>query len=297
MGALKNEVSQLRRLVADLRGELGEILTRQNDLERSSGERLDHHREDLNWQREECILLRQGLQELEDTNAQMVHEMASMSRRLCRCHEGRGPPISAVGSPTPPPYPASPSEEFRTPPLEFMPIADLPSSPPSPTALPIPPPVSQSPISFPEQESTLPACCSNLSTTEGPLVPIEVESVEAEGSREVEESILSQVEEEAVPQLWRNNQSRAAGRRVVRASNLVRPHPYAHAKRVGSLLDRRTGLLRQLGGPESSSECSSPKEDCVLPHRAPNQWDTGSSGVRVGGQDEDLQVSGGHCVW
>ena len=33
MGALKNEIAQLRRLVADLRGELGEVLTRQNDIE------------------------------------------------------------------------------------------------------------------------------------------------------------------------------------------------------------------------------------------------------------------------
>ena len=35
VGALKNKISQLRRLVADLRGELGEVLTRQNDMERS----------------------------------------------------------------------------------------------------------------------------------------------------------------------------------------------------------------------------------------------------------------------
>ena len=47
VGALKNEIAQLRRLVADLRGELGEVLTHQNDLERSFEERLDHHREDL----------------------------------------------------------------------------------------------------------------------------------------------------------------------------------------------------------------------------------------------------------
>ena len=56
--ALKNEIAQLRRLVADLRGELGEVLTRQNDMEWSFGERLDCHREDLDWDREECILLR-----------------------------------------------------------------------------------------------------------------------------------------------------------------------------------------------------------------------------------------------
>ena len=57
VGAMKNKISQLRRLVADLRGELGKVLTHQNDMERSFGERLDHHREDLNWDREECILL------------------------------------------------------------------------------------------------------------------------------------------------------------------------------------------------------------------------------------------------
>ena len=83
VGALKNEIAQLRRLVADLRGELGEVLTHQNDTERSFEEWLDRHREDLNWEREECILLRQGLQELEDTGAQLVNDMTSMSRRLC----------------------------------------------------------------------------------------------------------------------------------------------------------------------------------------------------------------------
>ena len=57
VGALKNEIVQLRRLVADLRSELGEVLTCQNDMERSFEERLDCHREDLDWDREECILL------------------------------------------------------------------------------------------------------------------------------------------------------------------------------------------------------------------------------------------------
>ena len=35
VGALKNEISQLRRLVAGLRGELEEVLTCRNDMERS----------------------------------------------------------------------------------------------------------------------------------------------------------------------------------------------------------------------------------------------------------------------
>ena len=56
-----NKIAQLRRLVADLRGELGEILTRQNDMERAFKEQLNRHREDLDWDREECILLRTGL--------------------------------------------------------------------------------------------------------------------------------------------------------------------------------------------------------------------------------------------
>ena len=71
VGALKNEIAQLRRLVADLRGELGEVLTCQNDLERSFKEQLDCHREDLDWDREECILLRAGLQENEDRIAEL----------------------------------------------------------------------------------------------------------------------------------------------------------------------------------------------------------------------------------
>ena len=190
VGALKNEISQLRRLVADLRGELGEVLTCQNDMERSFGERLDQHREDLDWDREECILLRVGLQENEDRTAELFVQGQQMARWLCRCADRQGPPISAVGLPQPPPYARSPSLEFHTPPLEFMPVADLPSSPPSPTALPVPPPVSQSPIPFLEQENVPPACFANPPRTEGPLVPLEVESNDAEGSGEVEEGTM-----------------------------------------------------------------------------------------------------------
>ena len=71
MGALKNKIAQLRRLVADLRGELGEVLTRQNDMERTFEERLNRHWEDLDWDREECILLRTGLQENEARIAEL----------------------------------------------------------------------------------------------------------------------------------------------------------------------------------------------------------------------------------
>ena len=105
------------------------------------------------------------------------------------------------------------------------------------------------------------------------------------------------MDEEAVPQLWRNNQSRAVYRRAVRASNLVHPHPYAHAKGLGILLKRRGRLLRQLGDHESPDEGSSSREDGVFPHRVPNQWDAGSSEVGLGGQDEVLQVDGGNRLW
>ena len=176
--------------MADLRGELGEVLTRQNDLERSFEEWLDHHQEDLDWDRVEYILLRVGLQENEDRIAELSVRGQQMARRLCRCADCQGPPISAMGLPQPPPYARSPSPEFHTPPLEFMPVADLPLSPPSPTALPIPPPVSQSPVPFPEQENAPPACCANPPMTEDPLVPIEVESDDAEGSGEVAEGTM-----------------------------------------------------------------------------------------------------------
>ena len=206
--------------MADLRGELGEVLTQQNDMERTFEERLNR----------------------------------------------QGPPISAVGSLQPPPYARTPSLEFQTPPQEFMPIVDIPLSPPSPTALPIPPPVSQFPIPFLDQEITPPSCCANPPVTEAPLIPVEVESNDAEGSEEVEESAMGRVDEEAINQLWRNNQSRAAGQRVVRASNLVHPHPYAYAKGLGDFWARRARFLRRVGGDESSNEGGSSWEDCILPH-------------------------------
>ena len=85
-------------------------------------------------------------------------------------------------------------------------------------------------------------------------MPIEVESNDAEGSGEVEESTIGQVDEETITQLWRNNQSRAAGRRVVRASTLVHPHPYAHAKGLAGVWAARGRLSQQLGARESSGE-------------------------------------------
>ena len=79
--------------------------------------------------------------------------------------------------------------------------------------------------------------------------------------------------------------------------NTPLPPVYAHTKSIGNLWERRARGLQQLGGPESSNEGTSSREDCVPPHRAPNQWDAGSSGVGIGGQDEDLQVNGGNGLW
>ena len=191
--------------------------------------------------------MRTGLQENKDRIDELSICGQQMARRLCRCADCQGPPISAVGSPQPPPYARTPSPEFQTPPQEFMPVVDIPLSPHSLTALPVPPPVSQSPIPFLDQENTPPSCCDNPPVTEAPLIPLEVKSNDVEGSGEVEESAMGRVDEEAITQLWRNNQSRAAGRRMVRASNLVHPHPYAYAKGLGGVWAGRGRLSRQLG--------------------------------------------------
>ena len=108
--------------------------------------------------------------------------------------------------------------------------------------------------------------CANPPVTEAPLIPVEVESDDAEGSGEVEESAMGRVGEETISQLWRNNQSRAAGRRVVCASNLVHPHPYAYAKGLGGVWAARGRSSRRLGARESSGEGGSFWEDCVLPN-------------------------------
>ena len=79
-------------------------------------------------------------------------------------------------------------------------------------------------------------------------------------------SVIGRVDEEAITQLWRNNQSRAAGRRAVRAYNLLHPHPYAYAKGLGGVWAARGRLSRQLGAHKSSSEGGSFWEDCILPY-------------------------------
>ena len=55
MTVLKREVEKLKIIISDLKDQV-----RRMDQEHE--ERMDHHREDIDWQREECILLRAGLQ-------------------------------------------------------------------------------------------------------------------------------------------------------------------------------------------------------------------------------------------
>ena len=64
MAALKREVEELKTVINDLKDQV----TR---MDREHEERMDRHREDINWQREECILLRVGLQENKDRTAEL----------------------------------------------------------------------------------------------------------------------------------------------------------------------------------------------------------------------------------
>ena len=126
---------------------------------------MDCHQEDIDWQREECILLRVGLQENEDRTAELSIQGEHMSRQLCRCADHQGPPISAVGLPLPPPYARSPSPEFHTSPIKVCPIDDAESVPSSPAP--------ESPILFSNAENIPLACCANPHAHRDPLQPIE----------------------------------------------------------------------------------------------------------------------------
>ena len=64
MTALKREVEELKTIINDLKDQV----TR---MDREHEEWMDRHREDIDWQREECILLRVGLQENEDRMAEL----------------------------------------------------------------------------------------------------------------------------------------------------------------------------------------------------------------------------------
>ena len=64
MTALKREVEELKTMVNDLKDQV----TR---MDREHEERMDCHWEDIDWQREECILLRVGLQENKDRTGEL----------------------------------------------------------------------------------------------------------------------------------------------------------------------------------------------------------------------------------
>ena len=154
---------------------------------------MDHHREDIDWQREECILLRVGLQENKDRMAKLSVRGEQMSRWLCRCADCQGPPISAVGSPLPPPYARSPSPEFHTPPIKVHPIEDAETPPSSPGPTPVPPPAPESPIPFSDTENIPPACCANPPAPRALLQPIEEVVSDAEDSNVVAERLEDRI--------------------------------------------------------------------------------------------------------
>ena len=194
---------------------------------------MDHHREDIDWQREEHILLRVGLQENEDRMGELLVQQQQMSRWLCRCADCQGLPISAVGLPQPPPYARCPSPEFHTPPIKVHLIEDTKTPPSSAGPIPVPPPAPKSPILFSDAENVPPACCANPPTPRALLQPIEEVVSDSEDSNMVAERLEDRIgEETALSFLTGNNQGRGARRRVVRGL-ACRSAPYPHCIQAG----------------------------------------------------------------
>ena len=207
-----------------------------------------------------------------------------MSRRLCRCADHQGPPISAVGSPQPPPYARSPSLEFHTPPIKVRLIEDAKTPPPQISPLPVPPPAPESPIPFSDAEKIPPACCANLPAPRAPLQPIEEAVSDAEDSNVVAERLEDRIgEENALSFLTGSNQGRGAYRRAVHGlARCSAPYPHRmqpgdHSRPrsfelEGEQLQQRRNRRYDLGrgGYQcSSSESDSSSEDCVLLDRPP----------------------------
>ena len=221
MTALKREVEELKTIINDLKDQV----TR---MDREHEERMDRHREDIDWQREEYILLRAGLQENEDKTAELSVQGQQMSRQLCRCADRQGPPISAVGLPQPPPYARSPSPEFHTPPIEVHPIEDAKTPPPQTSPLPVPPPAPESPILFSDAENIPLACCANPPAPRAPLQPIDKAVSDAEDSNVVAERLEDRIgEESALSFLTGSTQGRGARHRAVHGL-VCCPAPYPH---------------------------------------------------------------------
>ena len=151
-----------------------------------------------------------------------------MSRRLCRCADRQGPPISAVGLPQPPPYARSFSPEFHTPPIKVHPIEDAKTPPSSSGPLLVPPPAPESPISFSNAENIPPACCANPPAPRAPLQPIEEVVSDAKDSDVVAERLEDRIGEETTHSfLTGSNQGRGACRRTMRGlAHCAAPYPH-----------------------------------------------------------------------
>ena len=156
-----------------------------------------------------------------------------MSRQLCRCADRQGPPLSAVGSPQPPPYARSPSPEFHTPPIEVRSIEDAETPPAQTSLLPVPPPAPESPIPFSDAENIPLACCANPPTPRAPLQPIEEVVSNAEDSNVVAEGLEDRIgEESALSFPIGSNQSQGSHHRAVRGLT-CRAAPYSHCMQPG----------------------------------------------------------------
>ena len=186
---MKREVKELKTVINDLKDQV----TR---MDREHEEQMDHHKEDIDWQREECILLRVGLQEKEDRTAELSVQGQQMSRQLCRCADCQGPPISSVGLPQLPPYARSPSPEFHTPPIEVRLIEDAETPSPQTSPIPVPPSAPESPIPFSDAENIPPACCANPPAPRALLQPIEEVVSDAKDSDVVAERLEDRIGEE-----------------------------------------------------------------------------------------------------
>ena len=219
--ALKNEVEELKTVINDLKDQV----TR---MDQEHEEWMDCHREDIDWQREECILLRAGLQENEDRMGELSVRGQQMLRWLCRCADHQGPPISAVGSPQPPPYARSPSPEFHTPLIEVWPIEDTETPPAQTSPLPVSLPAPESPILFSDAENIPPAFCANPPAPRAPLQPIDKVVSDAEDSNTMVERLEDSIgEESTLSLLTGSNQGRGARRRAVRGL-ICHSAPYPH---------------------------------------------------------------------
>ena len=216
----------MKTIVANLRDQV-------RVTEQDHKERMNRHREDINWNKEECILLRAGLQENKDRTAELSIRGQWMARQLCCCADCQGPPILAVCSPLPPPYERSPSPEFHTPPIEVRLIEEAVTAPPSPAPVPVPPPAPESPIPFSDAENIYPACCANSPAPRALLQPIEEVVSDVKNSDAVAERFEDQIGDETILSFLNgSNQGRGAHCIVVHAIGHC-PAPYPHHMQPG----------------------------------------------------------------